>query len=266
MPVVDRSHRLERETFEPKPLPGEVAAAIRRAAEGATALRREVLVDKMAHAASAYERGRYADGARLAKQVAAEVPGVAEVRRLAGFSAYRCGSWREAARQFEEYGRLGDSIDHLPALMDCYRATGRTRRVTEVWEQVRQRSPTAEVLAEARMVAAGMLADRGRLADAIELLGSGGAARSVRNPAARHVRQWYVLADLYERAGDVPQARELFARVLRADPDAYDAADRLSALGTAGFRRSASRRPNRARGQPPARPARPARPDRTAAS
>jgi hypothetical protein len=39
------------------------------------------------------------------------------------------------------------------------------------------------------------------------------------------------LADLYERAGDVPRARELFERILRVDREAYDVADRLVGLG-----------------------------------
>jgi tetratricopeptide (TPR) repeat protein len=81
------------------------------------------------------------------------------------------------------------------------------------------------------MVAAGMLADRGDLDGAIELLSSGGAAKSLRNPSLRHIRQWYALADLYERAGDLPQAREFFVRVARSDPDAYDVMERLTALG-----------------------------------
>jgi predicted TPR repeat methyltransferase len=63
------------------------------------------------------------------------------------------------------------------------------------------------------------------------MLASAGASKSVRNPSPRHVRQWYLLADLYERAGDVPRAREFFERVQRVDPEAYDVAERLRALG-----------------------------------
>ena len=58
----------------------------------------------------------------------------------------------------------------------------------------------------------------------------GAAARNVRGPHERHVRQWYMLADLYERAGDVPRARELFGRVVAADPELSDAAERLAGL------------------------------------
>ena len=58
-----------------------------------------------------------------------------------------------------------------------------------------------------------------------------GASKALRNPSERHVRQWYLLADLYERAGDVPKAREYFERVFRTDPEAYDVAERLRGLG-----------------------------------
>jgi hypothetical protein len=40
----------------------------------------------------------------------------------------------------------------------------------------------------------------------------------------------YALADLYERAGDAPRARELFGRVAATDPDFVDVHARLRAL------------------------------------
>ena len=76
---------------------------------------------------------------------------------------------------------------------------------------------------------AGSLADRGRIEEAIALLGPA-ASRHVRRPHERHVRQWYMLADLYERSGDIPRARELFARVVAAEPELSDAAERLAGL------------------------------------
>ena len=40
----------------------------------------------------------------------------------------------------------------------------------------------------------------------------------------------YALADLHERAGDLPRARQLFTVVAAADPDMGDVAARLRAL------------------------------------
>ena len=63
------------------------------------------------------------------------------------------------------------------------------------------------------------------------MLSTAGATKALRNPSERHIRQWYLLADLYERAGDVPEAREYFERLFRTDPEAYDVAERLRGLG-----------------------------------
>jgi tetratricopeptide (TPR) repeat protein len=103
--------------------------------------------------------------------------------------------------------------------------------VAALWEELRASSPSPDILAEGRMVLASDLADQRKLNAAVEVLASAGAAKNLRHPSDRHVRQWYVLADLYERAGDAAHARELFGRVAAADPDLADAADRYATLG-----------------------------------
>lgn len=219
-------------------LPADVATEIRRAAGAATARHREVLVDRMEKAVVAYERGRYQEALRYGTELSREVVSVPAVRRLAGFAAYRLGRWRDAVRHLEAYSEVTGEPDALPALMDSLRALGRHAKVAAAWTALRHLSPDADVLAEARMVAAGSLSDRGKLPDAIEMLLSAGAARALRNPSDRHLRQWYALADLYERAGDLPRARELFQRVARVDSEAYDVLDRLDALGPRGAGRA----------------------------
>jgi type II secretory pathway component HofQ len=60
------------------------------------------------------------------------------------------------------------------------------------------------------------------------------------------VRQWYLLGDLLEKTGDIPRAREMFERVVRADPDLADAEARLASLGRnrqKGGRRGISQTP-----------------------
>jgi tetratricopeptide (TPR) repeat protein len=212
-------------------LPPDVAAAIRNAADTATAQHRERLVERAEAASGAYERGRYQDALRAIKPVADEAPAVAGVRELAGLAAYRCGRWREALRHLRAAGELSDATDYLPLLMDCQRALHRPKKVAELWSELRHNSPEPDVLAEGRIVAAASLADTGDLNGAIAMLATAGAAKALRNPSDRHVRQWYLLADLHERAGDVPKAREYFERVRRADPGAYDVTERLASLG-----------------------------------
>jgi tetratricopeptide (TPR) repeat protein len=84
-------------------------------------------------------------------------------------------------------------------------------------------------MADGRMVMAGALADRGKLEEAIALLEQG-MGRS-RKAQPYHLKQWYALADLYERAGDVPRARALFLRVRQVDPTFADVGQRLRTIG-----------------------------------
>ena len=77
-------------------------------------------------------------------------------------------------------------------------------------------------------MAAGALADRGRPAEAVALLADGW--RTPRNPQEFHLRRAYALADLYDRGGDQPAARRLFAWIQRHSPGFADTADRLADL------------------------------------
>jgi len=91
-------------------------------------------------------------------------------------------------------------------------------------------------------VMASSLADQLKYSEAIELLTRAGATKQLRNPSYRHVRLWYALADIFDRAGDTVSAREMFARVVIAEPDAYDAQARLNELGTTVPRKNRKKR------------------------
>jgi len=198
------------------------------------------LSERMASAVRAYERDRYTEAFRITKQLVDLVPESAAARELHGLVCYRLGRWTQAIGHLEAARLLGgDDTSQLPVMMDCHRALHRHRRVAALWEELRLSSPSPDILAEGRMVLASDLADQRKLNAAVEVLASAGAARNLRHPSDRHIRQWYVLADLYERAGDAAHARELFGRVAAADPELADAADRYAALG----RRSRHPRP-----------------------
>jgi tetratricopeptide (TPR) repeat protein len=187
------------------------------------------LQQRLSDAAAAYEHDRYGDAARILRALVAVAPDSPSVRELYGLTLYRQGRWGAAIRQLDAHHRLTGSYDQHPVLADCHRALGHTRAVDEIWEELRGASPSADVVAEGRLVVAGARADRGDIRAALALLRR--AEQDVRHPRPHHIRQWYALADLYERSGDLPRARELFRRVLRHDAELSDAADRLAALG-----------------------------------
>ncbi len=229
----------------PAELPADIANELASAAGPDWNFLRERITERMAAGIGAYERERYRDASRILKVVADAVPTSASARELLGLSQYHQGFWKAALPNLEAFAALTGSVDQHPVRMDCHRALGRPKRVEALFTELRQGSPDPEVLSEGRLVLAGTRADAGDLTGAVTLLVEAGAGRLVRNPAERHLRQWYVLADLMERSGDLPKARELFLRIQAVDPDAYDVTDRLESLGPPTKVR---RTPNRSRG------------------
>ena len=222
-------------------LPGDIAADVRKAFIG-TAYMREKMVITLTKAAEAYDRNRYDEALRLGRIVADAVPGVGPVRELTGLAAYRAERWSMAKIHLSAYFAIAGDPEHLPLVMDCDRANRRYRAVEKVFAQLEESEPTAEVLIEARIVMAAAWADQQRFAEAIDLLTRAGGTKQLRNPSYRHVRLWYALADIFDRAGDAVSARELFARVVIAEPDAYDAVARLAELGATAPRKNRKRR------------------------
>jgi tetratricopeptide (TPR) repeat protein len=180
-------------------------------------------------AGESFRRERFDEARRILRPLAKQAPRAASVRELYGLSLYRLGRWAQAAQELEAYRALTGSTEQDPVLADCYRALGRYAEVEELWDELRAASPRAELVAEGRIVAAGALADQGRLDEATRLLAAS-VSRPTRKPRLHHLRMAYALADLYERAGDLPRARELFARIAASDADFVDVDARLRAL------------------------------------
>jgi tetratricopeptide (TPR) repeat protein len=187
-----------------------------------------LLEKRLTNAAQAYERDRYQEALQAVKQVLDQAPELDAARELYGLTLYRLGRWRQAAKELRAVSEATGSLDQYPVIADCERALGRLNRVHELWDAMRRDGVDKEVLVEGRLVMAGALADAGELDQAIEILLP--AAGNKRHADVPTLRQWYALANFYELAGDLPRARELFARVAMQAPDLLDAPERLQAL------------------------------------
>ena len=189
------------------------------------------LIEKLALALDAFERGRYQDAKKIIIPISRDCSGVELIHEIAGLSMYRMGQWRDAADHLEQARALtsGSTLNH-PVLADCYRALMRYDKVDELWKELKDASPDPTIVAEGRIVAASALADQGDIQAAVRLM-----QQSKQDPAKvreHHLREWYVLADLYDRSGDVVQARTIFQRIAKSDADFTDVRDRLETLGS----------------------------------
>lgn len=210
------------------------AAVSGELAKGVSERRLAKVEQQVAEAARAFDRGRAQDAYRMLRPLAEEAPTVPSLRELTGLTLYHLGRWKAAVAHLEAFAELTGSVEQHPVLADSYRALGRHAKVEALWDELRQASPGPALVTEGRIVMAGSLADRGELRRAIALLEKGPAAPAPsarRSPKEHQVRLWYALADLYERVGDTPKARDLFGRVAAVDPGLADAAERLQALG-----------------------------------
>lgn len=180
-------------------------------------------------AADAFESERFGEARSILAPLVDQAPGSAALRELHGLTLYRLGKYKKAAAELEMFRELTGSTEQNPVLADCYRALKRYAKVDELWEELREASPSGPVVTEGRIVTAGALADQGRVDEAIALLEQG--FKMPKRPKLHHLRRGYALADLKERGGDVPTARRLFERIAAVDPDFADVRSRARALG-----------------------------------
>ncbi len=185
--------------------------------------------ERLTSAADALDRGRYADARRMVQPVLKHLPQLAFAHEVSGLCWYGLGEWRKAVTELELARELDGSVTHHPILADCYRALKRYHVVDELWTELRAASPAPALLAEGRIVAAGALADQGDLSGALRTMAK--ALELPKRPKDYHLRQWYVVADLYDRSGDVIKARRFFALVAENEADFADVRERLKTLG-----------------------------------
>jgi tetratricopeptide (TPR) repeat protein len=206
----------------------DVLAAVEREAGPQRSAR---VRERLTSAAEALGRGRYDDARRMVQAVLRDTPNVAMAHEIAGQAFYSTGQWRKAVAELETARELDRSLVHHPVLADCYRALHRYDKVEQLWRELKEASPEPALMAEGRIIAAGALADRGDLRGALSLMQKGAEAPKTGKVREHHLRQWYVLGDLHDRAGDVVDARRFFTLVASNDADFADVRQRLASLG-----------------------------------
>ena len=176
----------------------------------------------------AYGQDDYHKAWRALEGMSKDAPNVPEVRELTGLTLYRLARWELAARELEALRQLTGRTDLHPVLADCHRARRRWVDVEKLWAELKASDESTAVLTEGGIVAAGALGDRGELTEAIRLLSAG--FQLPRRAKEHHLRRAYALADLCERAGEIPRARQLFFWLCEQDELYVDVAERLDAL------------------------------------
>ncbi|MEN9553153.1 MAG: hypothetical protein RLY24_748 [Actinomycetota bacterium] len=181
-------------------------------------------------ALQAFEAHRYDEAKKILNPMAKEYPEVAAVHEMLGLCLYRAGQWKRALTELEIAVRLNPEwIFNHAVISDCHRALGNHQMVEKYWRELAEASPHPELLAEGRIVMAGSLADRGLLQEGLDLLSK--AAGELKRPSEYHLRQWFVIADLYDKQGNIIKARQFFERIASHDPQFVDVAERLATLG-----------------------------------
>ena len=188
----------------------------------------EILIKVFGEAAGAFASGNLERAIQLGEQSKHMALRAASVRELLGLALYRAGRWQEAARELSAFRRITGTAEQNPVLADCYRAMGKPQRALELCDEIDAKRVSPDVFFEGQIVAAGALADMGRLDQAIARLEALDLQPKVAE--SHHQRAWYALADLLERNARFTQAREWFEAVAATDPDSTDAPERARRL------------------------------------
>jgi tetratricopeptide (TPR) repeat protein len=155
----------------------------------------------------------------------------AAVRETLGLALYHTGAYREARGELTAAQRLSGNEDLSAVLADIERALGRPERAVELFESADRQAMAPDAAAELLLVAASAYGDMGRPASGVALIRRHGEWPA--NLLDHHLRLAYVQAVLAEQAGDTKSARLALSRVVTADPEFFDAAERLQRLDDA---------------------------------
>jgi tetratricopeptide (TPR) repeat protein len=205
-------------------LPKDVLDEVRRATRPT---RINDVVSRLARAIELLSREDAGAAVAEAEKAKALSPRSSSVREVLGLALYGQGRWAESAAELKTYKRMTGRTDQNHVIADALRGMGKPSEAVPLADEVlRDRSASGEIKAEAVIVAASALADEGRFAEALAFLGRAKTRDDVAEPYT--LRLWYVRGDILQRAGRPADAAREFRKIVRHDPGAFDAAERLA--------------------------------------
>jgi tetratricopeptide (TPR) repeat protein len=208
-------------------LPRDVVDEVRRSTK--PTVQKETLA-RLSRAVELLERGDPSAAVTEAEKARRLAPGSSSAREVLGLAYYGVGRWQEALTELKSYKRMTGRTDQNHLIADALRGLGRGAEAVPLADEVlRDKGAPPDAKAEAVIVAASALADEGRLAESLAIL----SRAKTKDDVARDytLRLWYVKGDVLAKAGRSREAAAEFRKIVRHDPAAFDAAERLAALG-----------------------------------
>jgi tetratricopeptide (TPR) repeat protein len=208
-------------------LPRDLVDEVRRATRPQD---QEQVLSRLSRAIELLERGDSGAAVVEAEKAKKQANRSAGVREVLGLAYYGQSRWQDAVTELKAYRRISGRPDQNHLIADSLRGLGKPQEAVPLAEEaLRDRAVPASAKAEAVIVAAAALADQGRVAEALAFLRRASTKEDVSEPWT--LRLWYVRGDVLEKAGRRDEAAAEFRKIVRHDAGAFDAAERLAALG-----------------------------------
>lgn len=193
--------------------------------------RRAAALLLLSEAVDAYGNDAFPAARRKLMEAKQLSPRSSTIRELLGLSSYRCREWDEALAELRAYRRLAGDTTHMPVEMDSLRALKRDRDVETTWGRFVELGGNRPTEAEARVVYASYLLDRGRAAEAWTIAGPD----RLPNDAQPYERRcWFVAARAALAMGELGPATQLTRAIHRADPEMPGLDDLMQKVEEAG--------------------------------
>ncbi len=186
-------------------------------------------MSRLARAIELLERGDSGAAVTEAEKAKRQAKRSSAVREVLGLAYYGQGRWQDAVTELKAYRRMSGRRDQNHLIADSLRGLGKPDEAVPLAEEaLRDPKVPSDAKAEAVIVAASALADRGRTAEALAFLRRARTEEDVSEPWT--LRLWYARGDILEKAGRREEAATEFRKIVRHDAGAFDAAERLAAL------------------------------------